>query len=211
VDRNWRSSAGLFVASRVISYFSFMKSEEKWSEAIERLKELLAQTELIETVKWGIPVYTYNQKNVVGIAGFKEHFALWFYNGVFLSDPLHVLITASDGKTKALRQWRFRSIEEINEKELLNYVRESIRNEDLGKVWKPERSQDLEVPETLKNELVKSQELNNSFFALSSYKRKEFIEHITSAKREETQLSRLQKIIPMILSGRGLNDKYKNC
>lgn len=121
------------------------------------------------------------------------------------------LITASDGKTKALRQWRFRSMEEINEKELLNYVQESIRNEDLGNVWKPEKSQEFEVPEILKNELVKSEELTNSFCALSPYKRKEFIEYITSAKREETQLSRLQKIIPMIISGSGLNDKYKNC
>ena len=95
--------------------------EEKWSQELARLKTILSTTDLVETKKWGIPVFTFDGKNVVGIAGFKEHFALWFYNGVFLKDKQQVL-QASGDNTKALRQMRFHSMEEINDELVLNYT-----------------------------------------------------------------------------------------
>jgi uncharacterized protein YdeI (YjbR/CyaY-like superfamily) len=84
-------------------------------EILMVLRELVKCTELKETVKWGIPVYTINDKNVVGMAGFKSYVGLWFYNGSFLNDEVGVLINASEGVTKALRQWRFTWVDEIDD------------------------------------------------------------------------------------------------
>lgn len=81
--------------------------ESSWDQELALLKSIIQKTGLKETVKWGIPVFTFNGQNIVGIAGFKSFFALWFYNGIFLKDPNKVLINAQEGVTKALRQWRF--------------------------------------------------------------------------------------------------------
>jgi uncharacterized protein YdeI (YjbR/CyaY-like superfamily) len=186
-----------------------MPKNPKWSELENRLRQLLAQTELKETIKWGIPVFTFEGKNVLGFAGMKNHFGLWFYNGVFLSDPDQLLINAQEGKTKALRQWRLEDAEELDEQKLLALVREAIANEKKGLIWKPERSEPLPIPELLADQLKNNSKLNAAFEELSPFKQKEYIEYLTEAKREATKLSRLEKIIPMILQGIGLNDKYR--
>ena len=120
-----------------------MGKDNKWLEEVALIKSIIQKSGLQETIKWGTEVYTHNGKNVVGVVGFKNHFTLWFYNGVFLQDKHKVLISAQDGKTKALRQWRFTSMAEINEKMILEYIREAIRNEDAGRVWKPQQQDGL--------------------------------------------------------------------
>ena len=100
------------------------------------LRELILSTELIETVKWGIPVYKINDKNVLGIAAFKSYVGLWFYNGSFLKDEAGVLVNASEGVTKAMRQWRFTSLDEIDDKLVLKYLHEAIQNQKQGKELK---------------------------------------------------------------------------
>ena len=183
--------------------------DEKWSRELARLKAILSTTDLVETKKWGIPVFTFDGKNVVGIAGFKEHFALWFYNGVFLKDQYKVL-QASGDNTKALRQMRFHSIEEINDELILNYSAEAIENEKAGKVWKAEKGTAIEIMEPLKSAL-KDKALLAAWEKLTPGKQREYAEHIGTAKKEETNQVRLEKCIPMILDSVGLHDKYKNC
>lgn len=91
------------------------------------LRRLLNSTEMQETIKWGAPVYTLNGKNVIGMAAFKSYVGLWFYQGVFLKDSAKVLKNAQENKTKALRQWRFSTLNEINENLIFDYVNEAIR------------------------------------------------------------------------------------
>lgn len=180
-----------------------------WTDELSRLKAILSTCDLVETKKWGIPVYTYQGKNVVGIAGFKEHFALWFYNGVFLSDKKKVLLAAGDN-TKALRQMRFSSMNEISEKLILDYVAEAIENEKAGKVWKAEKGTGITILEPLKTAL-NDKSLQSAWDKLTPGKQREYAEHIGTAKKEETNQARLEKCIPMILESVGLHDKYKNC
>ncbi|MEJ5961834.1 YdeI/OmpD-associated family protein [Pedobacter immunditicola] len=188
-----------------------MEKDNQWQEELALLKSIILKTGLTSTIKWGMEVYTHNGKNVVGALGFKNYFALWFYNGVFLKDEQQVLVSAQDGKTKALRHWRFTAMEEINETLVLEYIHEAIKNEEEGKVWKPQKSAAAVIPELLSNTFLTNKALETAFEKLSPYKQKEYIEHIDAAKREETKKARLEKITPMILQGVGLNDKYKNC
>lgn len=186
-----------------------MEPDKYWHEELELLKSIIRKTGLEETIKWGTEVYTYKGKNVVGVVGFKRFVTLWFYNGVFLNDHHNVLINAQEGKTKALRQWRFTSKNEINEKLILEYIHEAIRNEEAGKSWTPTKSGPAEVPELLRHSLASVPQLKKAFEKLTPYKQKEYIGHLQEAKRDETRQARLQKIIPMILQGIGLHDKYK--
>jgi uncharacterized protein YdeI (YjbR/CyaY-like superfamily) len=186
-----------------------MPKNTKWIELEDYLRHLVSSTELSETIKWGMPVFTYEGKNVLGFAGMKNHFAVWFYNGVFLSDPDQVLINAQEGKTKALRQWRLHSLEELDEKKFLALVQDAIANEKKGLVWKPEKSEPLPIPPLLAEQLKSNSPLKKAFEQLTPFKQKEYIEYLTEAKREATQISRLEKIIPMILQGIGLHDKYR--
>lgn len=179
-----------------------------WNDEIEILKSIINTTELVETKKWGGIVYTINNKNTIGIGAFKNYFALWFYNGVFLNDENTVLVNANEGVTKALRQWRFTSKDEIDEKLVLSYINEAITNEKNGKTIKPTKKAKI-VSDFLATELKLDSNLSNAFEKFTLSKQNEFLEYIETAKQEKTKISRFEKIKPMILNQIGLNDKYR--
>jgi len=180
----------------------------KWRDALQQLREIMLSTELTECVKWGAPCYTLNKKNVVGLAGFKDFFAIWFHQGVFLSDPHEVLINAQEGTTKGLRQWRFNSADEIDKDRIKQYVLEAVENQRRGLEIKPERKQ-VTMPDELNEALKSNEKLKAAFNALTPGKRKEYAAYIGGAKQEKTRRSRLEKCQPMILDGVGLNDRYR--
>ncbi|MGE0019447.1 MAG: YdeI family protein [Draconibacterium sp.] len=173
------------------------------------LREILRSTELTETIKWGGPVYTINDKNVIGLGAFKLYAGMWFYQGVFLNDEAKVLINAQEGTTKALRQWRFTSVDEIDDKLVLQYVGEAIHNAKDGKELRPDRNKKLLIPGELQTAFDNDKNLEKAFLAFTPGCQREFAGYVTETKRVETRETRVQKIIPMILGKRGLNDKYK--
>ena len=189
----------------------YLEKKKKWSKELSLLRGVLQKTELVEDYKWGVPTYTINGKNVVGMAAFKSYVGLWFFQGVFLKDEKNVLINAQENKTKGLRQWRFNSVDEMDTDLILNYLKEAIENQKQGKEIKVERSKKLSIPMELKAAFKQVDQLEAAFKKLTPGKQKEYAEYINTAKRENTKLSRLEKIIPMIQAGVGLNDKYKNC
>ena len=186
----------------------YVGSHPVWSDELKTLRQLLLKSQLEETVKWGMPVYTLDGKNVVGIAGFKKHYGLWFYQGVFLSDSKNLLVNAQEGKTKAMRQMKFFLGDKLNKKLITQYINEATENQKKGLTVKPE-SVKLTMPTELKKALDKDAMVKKSFLALTPGKQKEYMGYILEAKMEKTKLSRIQKIIPLIQAGKGLHDKYK--
>ena len=181
-----------------------------WSEELEFLKSIIAKTELIKTNKWGGCVYVLDNKNVIGIGGFKNYFTIWFFNGIFLKDQKRVLVNAQEGVTKSLLQWRFTAKDEVDEALVLDYIQEAIENEKHGKIIKTQKvGITIEIPELFQKELDLDKDLAEAFLKFSSYKQKEFLEYIVEAKREETKRSRIEKIKPMILENIGFNAKYR--
>lgn len=190
----------------------YINKKETWKTELETLREVLLDLPLEETIKWGAPTYTYEGKNVVGIAGFKSYFGLWFFQGALLKDTHKVFINAQEGKTKAMLQWRFSTLEDINADLIKEYILEAIENQKQNKVIKPARNtKPLRIPELLQNALNSNKELHNSFEAFSLSKKREYADYISEAKREATKEKRLNKIIPMIMQNIGLHDKYRNC
>lgn len=180
-----------------------------WQEELIKLRRILLSTELDETIKWGMPCYTYDGKNIVGMNGFKSYFGLWFHQGVFLSDPKKVLINAQAGKTKALRQWRMTSANDINADVIKAYVEESIQHAKAGKKVPNAAPRKLNLPPRLKSALQNDSDLKRAFEKFRTAQQCDFADYISSAKQDATKQRRLEKIIPLIQSGEGLNDKYK--
>ncbi len=197
---------------KVNSVEEYLEVHSNWTKSLTTLRNIINSTETKETLKWNAPVYTVNGKNVIGLGAFKNHFGIWFFNGVFLKDEKKLLTNAQEGKTKALRQMRFESINDIDKNAVLSYVKEAIENQKLGKEVKPDRTKkETIIPIELQVDLDKDSNYKNSFDKLTPGKQREYCEHIATAKREATKQSRLEKIKPMILQGIGLHDKYKNC
>ena len=190
----------------------YIEKHSKWSALLSEIREVLKTTSLVEEVKWGAPSYSFNNKILIGLGAFKNHMGIWFHQGVFLEDKQNKLQNAQEGKTKALRQWRFEEGDTVNKDTLLTYVEEAIENCKAGKEVKAERkTKKVTFDPILKEALSEDSNLESAFKALTPGKQREYAEHITSAKREATKFSRLEKITPMILAGQGLHDKYKNC
>lgn len=179
-----------------------------WEKELTILADILSRTPLAQTVKWGAPVYTYKGRNVVGLGGFKHFFAIWFFNGVFLKDTDGLLVNANEGVTKSLRQWRFTDASQIDEKKLLAYIQEAIAVEEQGKVVKPE-PKSFPVPDVLAVEFEKDTTFKTAFDALTRGRQNDYLAYIGDAKREKTQILRLEKIKPMVMKGVGLNDRYR--
>lgn len=195
---------------KVNSVDHYIDANPRWREALKLLREIFHETSLQESVKWGMPVYTLNYKNVAGFSAFKSHVGIWFYQGVFLKDPEKKLINAQEGITKALRQWRFGSADEIRDSRssVRAYLLEAIDNQLKGKEMRAERKKTIEIPRELASELADNGVLKTKFNALTPGKQREYALYIASAKRAETRLARLAKIVPLILEGAGLNDRY---
>ena len=187
----------------------FIAGQDTWKAELIRLREILNSTALEETVKWGGPCYVAHGKLIVGIGAFKSYFGLWFHQGVLLADSAGVLINAQEGKTKALRQWRMTSKKDIKVRTIKAYVKEAIAMAESGAEIKPDRAKPVVVPSELKSALAKHARAAKLFKAMTKGKQREYADYISDAKRPETKLKRIEKIIPMIISGIGMNDKYR--
>ena len=189
----------------------YIEKRSQWKEALTELRSMiLVNDQLKEEIKWGAPVYTLDGKNVVGLVGVKSYVGLWFYMGVFLSDPDHLLERSSD-KTKGLRKMMFHSIEEFREHkaQIGKYILEAIENQKAGKEIRPNRSKKLVISPELQAALSDDPDLNTAFDLLTPGKKREYAEHVESAKQTATKLRRIEKMAPLILTGKGLHDKYK--
>lgn len=180
-----------------------------WTACDAFMRKLMSKTDLSKEFKWGTDIYTHNGKNVIAWAGFKNFFALWFYQGVFLDDKYKVLISGSEGKTKILRKWHFSHIEDMDETKIMEYINESVQAIDAGKELKVEKkSVDIEIDGFLKDALQTDKMLHEFFSNLTAGRQREYLAYINEAKQDKTKSARIEKIKPLIMNGKGLNDRY---
>lgn len=189
----------------------YLKVQKVWKSSILKLQSLALSVGLDEAIKWGAPTYSINKKNIIGLAAFKQYTCIWFFHGTFLKDEGKKLVTPQS-TTKAMRQWRFDSLEAI-EKEadlIISYIEEAIENEKQGKRLKPQKNTaPIQIPVELQQRLSKNNSLTQHFNKLTPSNQREYCSYIADAKRESTKQNRLEKIIPLILESKGLHDKYK--
>ena len=190
---------------------AYLLKHTQWSNELAELRSIFRSTELKEEIKWGSPTYTLNGQLVAGMAAFKNHYAIWFHQGFFLKDNEKKLINAQEGKTQALRQWKFQKGDRIDSQLVLSYINEAIENSKAGKKVKAQKRSTLAIPQILEAAFNNNSDIEIAFLKLTLGKQHEYADYISEAKKEETRLSRLEKCIPLIIEGKGLHNKYKKC
>ena len=188
---------------------AWFESAESWRTELLTLRDIVLSTGLEESLKWGVPCYTLDGKNVVAIAAFKSYFGLWFFQGAFLEDKRGVLVNAQEGRTKGQRQWRFDGSEPIPARVVKSYVNQAANNAKEGNEIKPQRQTKVDVPPELEAALRAKPKAAKAFAALTPGRQREYAQYVAEAKRDETKAKRIEKILPMIGAGVGLNDKYR--
>jgi uncharacterized protein YdeI (YjbR/CyaY-like superfamily) len=190
----------------------FISKQTAWLNELEFIRQILMDTALTEDLKWGMPAYLLQGKIVISMGAFKNHISVWFTQGALLEDKAQKLINAQEGKTKAMRHWKFASLAELKKerKELKAYIHEAIKNAEQGKVVKVERNTTvMMIPAEVKDFLEKEKGLKTAFAALTTGKKKEYYEYISVAKLPATKNRRLEKMKVLVLAGKGLNDQYR--
>jgi len=179
---------------------------KKWQKEAQKLRKIVLDCDLIEEIKWGKPCFTYQKKNVAIVIPLRDSCALSFFKGALLSDPKHIL--QKIGQAQAGRWIKFTSFKEITAMQsiLKKYIYEAIEVEESGKKVTLKRISDYAIPEELQAGLDAAPELRAAFEALTPGRRKSYIFHVSGAKQAKTRMARVERCVPMILSGRGFNE-----
>lgn len=185
----------------------YFDKNEKWQKEIEQLRTIVLDCGLMEELKWGCPCYVYQGNNIVLIHVFKEYCALLFFKGALLHDPNGILIQQTENVQSA-RQIRFTNLKEIVKlaPTLKTYIYEAIEVEKAGLTVKLKKTKDFAVPEEFQNKLDKNKALKTAFEALTPGRQRAYLFYFGQAKQSKTRESRVEKYIPQILSGKGLED-----
>lgn len=187
---------------------AFLRRARNWRDELAKLRAVILECGLAEELKWGIPVYTFQNKNIVGINGLKNFCALAFFKGVLLKDSKRIL--ARPGQhTQAARWVKFTSLQEIAGKTatLKSYIRDAIEIEKAGVKIKLKKTPDFKVPEEFQTKLAEAPKLKAAFEALTPGRQRAYLFYFSGAKQSKTRAARVEKCLRQILNGKGLNDR----
>ena len=185
----------------------FFEKEKKWREELERLRTIILDCQLNEELKWGVPCYTFEKKNIVLMHGFKEYCAILFVKGALLKDAKGVLIQQTEN-VQAARQIRFTNVREIAKMEatLKAYIKDAIEVEKAGLKVELKKTSDFKIPKEFQNKLDEMPALKEAFYALTPGRQRAYIFYFSQPKLSKTREARVEKYIDLILDGVGLND-----
>lgn len=185
----------------------YFNKVQKWQEEIGQLRAIILDCQLTEELKWGTPCYTFRKSNIILIHTFKEYCAVLFFKGALLSDQHKILIQQSEN-VQAARQMRFTNIQEIIEVEniLKSYIYEAIEVEKAGLQVVLKKTEAYPVPEEFQQKLDKIPALKTAFEMLTPGRQRAYLLHFSQPKQSKTREARIEKWMPQILGGKGLND-----
>lgn len=185
----------------------FFNKSTKWKEEYARLRTIALDCGLSEELKWGCPCYVSDNSNIVLIHGFKEYCAYLFFKGALLKDAKHILVQQTEN-VQVARQIRFTHVDEINDMEsvLKAYIREAIKVENAGVKIPLKKTSEFTMAKEFQNVLDKTPAVKKAFNALTPGRQRGYLLYFSSAKQAKTREARIEKYIPQILKGKGLDD-----
>jgi uncharacterized protein YdeI (YjbR/CyaY-like superfamily) len=185
----------------------FFDKDTQWQKAYEQLRTIVLDCGLEEELKWGNPCYTFDDRNIVLIHGFKDYCALLFFKGALLNDA-HGLLIQQTENVQAARQLRFTDVKEIVKKQraIKTYIYEAIEVEKAGLQVKLKKPTEFAVAEEFQTRLNKNRALKKAFEALTPGRQRAYLLYFSAPKQAKTRESRVEKYVPVILEGKGLDD-----
>jgi uncharacterized protein YdeI (YjbR/CyaY-like superfamily) len=185
----------------------FFDKAQKWQEEFKKLRMIILDCVLTEELKWGVPCYTFQKKNIVLIHGFKEYCAILFVKGALLKDTRGILIQQTEN-VQAARQIRFTNLRDIVEIEpiLKAYIHEAIEVKKAGLKVNYKKTSEYSIPEEFQNRLDEHPALKTAFKSLTPGRQRAYLFYFSQPKQSKTRASRVEKYMQQILDGKGLND-----
>jgi uncharacterized protein YdeI (YjbR/CyaY-like superfamily) len=185
---------------------AFVDRAKRWRGEMRKLRSILLDCGLDEDLKWGKPCFSFDGRNLAIIQPFKEHCALMFFKGALLKDT-HGLLRSQGKNTQSARRLEFTSESQVTKAALKSYVNQAIAVEKAGLRVNFKAKHELELPEELTQVLASDRGLAKAFNALTPGRRRGYVLHFTAAKQSQTRSARIQKCIPKIRAGVGINDR----
>ena len=185
----------------------YFNDAEKWHDEIAKMRTIVLDCHLVEDLKWGVPTYTYEKKNIVLIHVFKEYCAFLFFKGALMKDPAGILIQQTENVQSA-RQVRFTSLAEIIEKEaiLKEYIFAAVEVEESGAKVAFKKTKEYPIPEELSAKFLEMPALKDAFEVLTPGRQRAYLLHFSQPKQTKTRESRIEKCVEQILAGKGVNE-----
>lgn len=185
----------------------YFEKEEQWQRELGGLRSIILDCGLAEELKWGVPCYTWNGANVLLIHAFREYCAILFHKGALLQDVEGVLVQQTKN-VQAGRQIRFRSLQDVVDMEpvIRSYIHEAVEVERAGLKVEFRKTDEFDVPEEFQKRLDRDADLRAAFEGLTPGRQRGYLLHFGGAKKSETRESRIEKSVPRILEGKGLQD-----
>ena len=185
----------------------YFTKAEKWGEESAKLRTIILGCGLTEELRWGKPCYTFQNSNIVLMHGFKDYCAILFVKGALLKDPKGILVQQTQN-VQAARQVRFAGIREITKLEpvLKAYIKEAIEAEKAGLKVDYRKTSEFPIPAEFQKKLEQVPALKTAFYALTPGRQRGYLLHFSGAKQSQTREARVEKCMPQILKGKGLND-----
>jgi len=186
---------------------AILSKEKKWQTEMTLLRSLALECDVTEELKWGQPCYTHDGSNIVLIHGFKEYCALLFFKGALLKDSKGILVQQTEN-VQAARQMRFTDIKQIAKLKtsVKAYIKEAIAAEKAGLKVEMKTTSEFRVPEEFQKTLTKNKTLKKAFDSLTPGRQRAYLLYFSGAKQSKTREARIEKCVPDILKGKGLND-----
>lgn len=185
----------------------FFEKNTKWTQEYQALRDIMHSSKLTEELKWGVPCYTINKKNVALIHGFKDYCALLFHKGSLLKDEAKILIQQTEN-VQVPRQIRFKNLAEIIELTSLikSYLAEAIELEKAGVKAPLKTTAEFAMPDEFKAVLKENPKFEKAFYALTPGRQRGYLLHFSQAKQAATRVARIEKHFERIMDGKGLED-----
>jgi uncharacterized protein YdeI (YjbR/CyaY-like superfamily) len=185
----------------------YLKRTTKWQDETAALRRIVLACGLTEELKWGKPCYLFQESNVVIIQGFNEYCALLFTKGALLKDRKRILIQQTEN-VQAARQLRFTGVREIIELEpvIKAYIKEAVEVQKAGLEVPYKETSDFKVAEEFQKKLDEMPKLKAAFAALTPGRQRGYLLYFSGAKQSATREARVEKYVPQILKGKGLDD-----
>lgn len=186
----------------------FFNKAKQWKEEYGQLRKIVLDCHLTEELKWGVPCYTFGEKNILLIHGFKEYCAVLFVKGALLKDPKGILIQQTEN-VQSGRQVRFTNLQEIKELEatLKAYIYEAVEVEEAGLKVELKKTSEYKVPEEFQQKLDENPALKTAFHLLTPGRQKGYLYYFSQPKLSKTRAARVEKYIPQIMDGKGVDDE----
>jgi uncharacterized protein YdeI (YjbR/CyaY-like superfamily) len=186
----------------------YFTKAKQWKEESERLRAIILDCGLDEELKWGKPCYAFEGSNIVLIHGFKEYCAILFMKGALLKDSKKILVQQTEN-VQAARQIRFKNLQEIValEPAIKAYVKEAIEVEKAGVEMPLKKTSEFKMAEEFRKKLEENAALKKAFEALTPGRQRGYLLYFSGAKQSATREARVEKCMPQILKGKGLDDR----